>query len=265
MNEVSSRARQSATIRVDDRLIVDDDTLTPILVSLGPIERWTLDLVRRRGIGGFATMMGAVAVAASLLTVWTSLLLLDGFSEPPSVWVPALVLGAVIPATVAPPMLAYSARLIARLDETTHLLHESAITDSLTGVANRRGFFAALDRTDGDVEVAMVDLDDFKVLNDRSGHAFGDAVLRAVAAWLVEVVGDDGTVGRIGGDEFACFSPVGVLGQVPGQQRFILHGIEFTVSIGVARGSDRRAALLAADADLYRRKRLDPLTTDRVV
>lgn len=263
MNESWSRARPSATIRVGDRLTGGDDTSGPVPVALGSIERWTLDLVRRRGIGGFATMMGAVAVAASLLTVSTSLLLLGGFSEPPSVWVPALVLGAVIPASVAPPMLAYSARLIARLDETSHLLHESAVTDPLTGVTNRRGFFAALDRSDGDVDVAMVDLDDFKALNDRSGHAFGDAALRAVAAWLVEVVGDDGTVGRIGGDEFACVSPVGVLGQIPAQQRFDLHGIDFTVSIGVARGSDRRSALLAADADLYRRKRLNPIPAGR--
>ncbi|MXP23563.1 diguanylate cyclase [Gordonia sp. HNM0687] len=83
---------------------------------------------------------------------------------------------------------------------------ESANTDPLTGVLNRRGFhyIATVGVPQGKpFTVAVVDIDNYKDVNDRYGHAVGDAVLTQVASMLVEVVGDNGVVGRLGGDEFA--------------------------------------------------------------
>ncbi len=79
--------------------------------------------------------------------------------------------------------------------------------DALTGLHNRRGFHRALGdraglRRRGALGVMMVDLDDFKQVNDTQGHAAGDQVLAAVAAVLRRVSGPDVVVARIGGEEF---------------------------------------------------------------
>ncbi len=85
-------------------------------------------------------------------------------------------------------------------------LEQAANTDSLTGLANRRAFEAAVARNDQpEVAVLLIDLDGFKAINDRFGHAAGDAVIRAVADRLTGVVRHGDLPARIGGDEFAIF------------------------------------------------------------
>ncbi len=89
-------------------------------------------------------------------------------------------------------------------------LEWTAAHDALTGLLNRAAFTAATEEAMrraellGDrVALIMVDVDRFKLVNDTLGHDVGDAVLLAVAARLKGVAGARGTVGRIGGDEFA--------------------------------------------------------------
>jgi diguanylate cyclase (GGDEF)-like protein len=89
------------------------------------------------------------------------------------------------------------------------LLAEAATTDVLTGLANRRMLdedlvrrLAERQRRGGDVSVLYLDLDGFKPMNDRFGHAVGDEILVEVAARLHSVVRADEVVGRLGGDEF---------------------------------------------------------------
>lgn len=155
-------------------------------------------------------------------------------------------------------------------------LSHAALTDPLTGIANRRAFDAQLDRA---VEmagaagfgcVALFDLDHFKGVNDRHGHAAGDAVLRAFADLVRGRMRDMDFIARVGGEEFAVILP----GTAPEQARFICDrlratlaatpvvvgeaSIAVTVSGGVARydGAMVPAALLAAaDAALYEAKR----------
>lgn len=90
-------------------------------------------------------------------------------------------------------------------------LRVDAFTDALTGVANRRGFERALAREwklsrRGTVEsyLVLVDLDAFKEVNDRFGHAAGDEMLRICAQALTDAGRETDVVGRIGGDEFAA-------------------------------------------------------------
>lgn len=100
-------------------------------------------------------------------------------------------------------------RRIAELVERVRELERLAITDALTGLLNRRGFEAEMSRAVaaaaryGEHGVLIyVDLDGFKPVNDRYGHAAGDAVLGRVAEGLLENVRGSDVVARLGGDEF---------------------------------------------------------------
>ena len=93
-------------------------------------------------------------------------------------------------------------------------LERAAYVDHLTGLWNRRRFMQLLDRADDELEegrhVALyVDMDRFKGVNDRFGHAVGDHVLAAAAGRLAAVLPEDALVGRVGGDEFGVLCQPG--------------------------------------------------------
>jgi diguanylate cyclase (GGDEF)-like protein len=113
----------------------------------------------------------------------------------------------------------------AELAAADQALRLAAYGDALTGVANRAAFLERLADPPTRGCVAMIDLDELKRLNDRFGHAAGDAALVSVARVLLQRIGERGTIYRIGGDEFAV------------------------IWTGV-RVDDARALLSAADADL---------------
>ena len=92
-------------------------------------------------------------------------------------------------------------------------LHERATYDALTGCLNRASVLSALDEAvrqqapGTGTALAYCDLDGFKQVNDRYGHAAGDAVLQEVARRLAGFVRDGQVVGRLGGDEFLVVLP----------------------------------------------------------
>ncbi len=89
------------------------------------------------------------------------------------------------------------------------LMHQS-LRDDLTGLANRRGMKEWLTQrleAGGRVGVLLLDLDDFKPVNDTFGHAGGDKVLRVVAGRLRDLVGSEAIASRLGGDEFTLGVP----------------------------------------------------------
>ncbi|MGQ0590773.1 MAG: putative bifunctional diguanylate cyclase/phosphodiesterase [Sphingosinicella sp.] len=152
-----------------------------------------------------------------------------------------------------------------------------ANTDSLTGLANRRAFLAALEArlaeaSEGTLGVILVDLDGFKPINDIFGHATGDALLTEVAGRMQRQVGNLSTmVARIGGDEFglvidgsdeACILKVARrLSEALGRP-YRLEGREFRVSaccgaVKVVPGaSDVTSTLRNGDIALYSAKEL---------
>ena len=101
--------------------------------------------------------------------------------------------------------------LLSRHEQELEGLAES---DALTGLANHRGFRQVLEkqvdrarRRRRPLALVILDLDNFKVVNDAHGHPFGDQVLRAIGKSLREAVRNAGTAARIGGDEFALILP----------------------------------------------------------
>ncbi|GGK84828.1 hypothetical protein GCM10012284_18960 [Mangrovihabitans endophyticus] len=105
--------------------------------------------------------------------------------------------------------LSENARLLRRVDAGREQLRHQATHDGLTGLANRALFERATREAlaampaDGDALcLALIDLDDFKAINDRLGHAVGDALLVEVGRRLESCVRDGDVVARLGGDEF---------------------------------------------------------------
>ncbi len=173
----------------------------------------------------------------------------------------------------------YIGRLRRRLNESALELESSqalAVRDELTGSYNRRYLMGALhkekNRSDRGSEsfcVCMMDLDHFKKINDTRGHLAGDAVLKAFAASIEQVVRSTDYFGRFGGEEFllilsetpikgACMQAERIREQI---ERLTfgeaLGEVRVTVSIGVTRYRLREEVsktLARADAALYQAK-----------
>lgn len=165
-------------------------------------------------------------------------------------------------------------------DRTREAIRHMALHDALTGLANRRYFDDVLARAlsnaarEGDrFGLVIIDLDEFKPVNDRFGHAVGDAVLKQVSARLLGMVRAGDFCSRIGGDEFAIvIAGVGCksdLDQVAAKIRDALAVplsvddcplIEIGASVGYAMCPDDGATMdrLVAVADhmMYRAKQL---------
>ena len=140
-------------------------------------------------------------------------------------------------------------------------LETHAESDPLTAIMNRRGFERELRRAaahvrryGGNAALVYLDLDGFKPVNDRHGHAAGDAVLKAVAAVLLGSVRASDMAARIGGDEFAVL----LWNLTDEAARNKADAIELTIAAmavpwggeTLAVGARAGIAVLAADTDL---------------
>jgi diguanylate cyclase (GGDEF)-like protein len=151
----------------------------------------------------------ALTLPTIFASIGLSLLVYDHFVEINTV---ALALST---ATVA----AVIVRAVLTFRERVNLLatsQEEALTDSLTGLGNRRRFVADLERElaegEGSTALVILDLDGFKSYNDAFGHAAGDTLLARVAGRLESAVEGYGTAYRLGGDEFCVLASAAYVG-----------------------------------------------------
>ena len=161
------------------------------------------------------------------------------------------------------------ARDISGRKHVERMINHLAFHDGLTGLANRtlirdrlQHALARSRRAGGMVAVIYLDLDDFKEVNDRLGHAAGDQLLQAVSARLQPLLRPGDTFGRLGGDEFVVVSDripndraaVGIAERLASALaepfEFDAARIDVTASLGVALGdADTDADRLLANAD----------------
>jgi len=185
-------------------------------------------------------------------------------------WVAAFVIEVVLYVVGA----AFIVLILAK-DRTARFYKTAAATDPLTGVLNRRGFLQGativMERNRGSmgpISVLAFDLDHFKSINDRWGHAVGDTVLQLFATVVRKTMRADDVIGRFGGEEFVAILPGTLADAAAVAERvraaFAAAGLEFggrqiaaTVSVGVACGSPSAAVetlIARADEALYRAK-----------
>lgn len=222
----------------------------------------------RREVLWLTFQVGAYSLLSTLAVV-TLLMKITG-KDVPDIYLYAVT----VPLIIAPPMAYWMANLIYEVTRLGDEIERIAYVDDLTGIANRRAFFerapVLIEQSkdpDANISIILIDIDNFKRINDTYGHKAGDAVLVAVADILTAAMrGANGIVGRIGGEEFALVAIQKDLADVialADQIRLNIKKasidtqnslISATVSIGLAHhspGDDLDNTLLSADKALY--------------
>lgn len=151
--------------------------------------------------------------------------------------------------------------LFERIFDLMQAASYSSITDSLTGLFNRRYFTKQVEQKgrEGDIGIIFCDIDNFKRLNDTNGHAAGDDVLVQVANIAREVISGKGIAGRYGGEEIVIL--VEEFEQTPSLAELIRERVEnesiVTLSIGYStteEGHLPKEVIDAADQFMYKAK-----------
>ncbi len=220
----------------------------------------------------FLPAVGALVVATGHLR--------DATPLEQGVWIGAGVLGAVVVLRQVVALLE-TRQLYRQVEERNQALAAAnarletlASTDPLTGLLNHRAFYARLDkeiaradRSGRPLALLLVDLDDFRAINNTHGHQAGDRALVAIAAALRGSLRAGDSAGRYGGDEFVALLPEADLGEalaVAERARAAITTIALaagdatihaTTSLGVAalprHARDRDALIAAADQAAY--------------
>ncbi|MFF5290120.1 putative bifunctional diguanylate cyclase/phosphodiesterase [Paractinoplanes globisporus] len=241
--------------------------LAPLLITLGVAAQGRAGREPRRGPGRLGVLLPYLAIVAVDVP-----LIAVAFGEPLR-WPVRVALVATVAVTALVTVRQYIAyRENARLLRNTRIQEErlqyEVSHDGLTGLANRALFrdrLTAALATTGSASVLLVDLDDFKTVNDLLGHGAGDRLLVSVARLLQAEVGDVGLPARAGGDEFAVLltgagtDPEALAGRLLAAlaQPISEHRLLVQASIGIAvagPGSTVDSVLLNADVATYNAK-----------
>jgi len=267
-----------------------------------------LDWMRAAGMGGPGLQWESLAAAATISFVVNSSFVAVALAMATTrrffnLWFdfffttwPSYVIGAVLAGAIVDgvqhqrywlaPLLATALALIHRNHQSVAERINDSITDPLTGLHNQRFVSAHVERelararrNRHTVALAVLDVDDFKGINDLQGHAAGDRALKRVAEVLKQVVREYDVCARYGGDEFVIV--MGGCGEAEAQRRIDearrliaapgpdapLHDVPLQISAGVAvfpQDGDRFETLFAAaDSRMYECKERQAVGTVR--
>jgi diguanylate cyclase (GGDEF)-like protein len=224
----------------------------------------------------FVVVFAALAFRERL-SVTAHVLFASAVLAAPIVYMPESARDNLVRTLVALPTLVVAAAVVVflreRLESGNEAIRTVAARDPLTGVGNYRTLYERLDyeisrhgRNDRRFALALLDLNDFKQVNEAHGHLEGDRLLRDVGRVLVETVRGQDTVARQGGDEFAVLAPesgpVDALALARRLQRALrrvrVGDLPLTTSIGYAvfpdHGTTPDALLAHADSALWNSK-----------
>jgi len=209
-------------------------------------------------------LITAVSVFCSFTPVWLWLQL-DPVIDTTSIYLSSIIL----PLLIAPACSFFVLRGKLQAEKLAHENHRLANVDELTGLPNRRAFFAGAERLLQQARAggrryfcAIADVDDFKRINDAHGHEGGDRVLVDIAAAMQGACPHGGLIARLGGEEFAlaglfrdereareaCVALVRAVADVTCLEEPITISLGFT---GEACGENVSALLNRADQALY--------------
>ena len=167
------------------------------------------------------------------------------------------------------------ANWLAEQKRTRKILEDAARMDGLTGIYNRKAIEEYIEDSllstgkNSPAALLVIDIDDFKKINDEKGHLFGDYVLQECANSLKESFGSEGLIGRIGGDEFVVFLYDGTdLSKIEARVNDLIHNFNVRtddgerqkvfISVGIAHAGEEtdsfRKLYKEADDALYRAK-----------
>jgi len=178
------------------------DVVTPPYVFMAGFYLLPIFLANWYGEAGFVATVVGVSLSTSMHTLSQTL------PQEAPFWHAALAYSSLVIVFVAFSLLMYYLRTL-----LTQLKDESQ-TDALTGLRSRRHFMSVSQfeiyrstRVGDPFTLVIVDLDNFKYVNDSQGHAVGDALLVAVSRCMTSTLRESDLVGRLGGDEFAVALP----------------------------------------------------------
>jgi len=209
---------------------------------------------------GAGLVPARLADPANTLPVDVSL----GLSEPLLPYANPVSVVAMRLARVLPEMVEDARLVIMRLQGEVQSADE-ATRDPLTGLLTRRAWMRRLAEAAAGDSVCLIDLDQFKSVNDRDGHSAGDSVLKAIGALLLRSFRQDDSCGRYGGDELTCLTPrlsaqalvqrCEVLRAQWEQQRpECAAAVGLSIGVATVTAEGGRAALQSADEAMYRAK-----------
>ena len=208
---------------------------------------------------------GRLGLLAACTLLVPAVLFVQGFRHDEINWV-AVGVGAVALFLL---VLARLAGFVGQVQEQADRLERLAMRDDLTGLANRRLFEQRLAEVVAEVpaQVVLLDLNDFKLVNDLHGHHVGDRLLAAVGERLTAALRTDDLVARMGGDEFAVLAPAASAADGDAIVRRLVealhepvvvngHELLVTATIGIADavGADAVEVLRRADVAMYAAK-----------
>lgn len=229
--------------------------------------------LKRFGVLKVTLALTIVSILISILITTILTILLSGGIETSSI-----IIATVVPTIVAPLFAYITLRLTYRLNLAEERLRQLSITDELTQAHNRRYFIemarkvvTGAKRYGDSFAIIILDIDDFKRINDTYGHVAGDKVLRVLSEICLTQIRDSDTFARYGGEEFALLvprcCPADILKfaeriRIKLSEARVRYGqvdIQFTVSVGAgifdSATPDLDTILTRTDAALYAAKK----------